>query len=66
MSILKEAKDLLCEIFDLDPSDVDSIEVHFTKDWGGDYGREAAGVFDEKRMRFTGPRTIRSATVKEN
>jgi hypothetical protein len=66
MSVLKEAKDLLCEIFDLDPSDVDGIEVHFTKDWGGDDGREAAGWFDEKQMRFTGPRTIRSATVEGN
>jgi len=62
MSVLKEAKELLCAIFDLDPSDVDYIEVHFTKDWGGDHGRDAGGGFDEKNARCDGSRTIRSAT----
>jgi hypothetical protein len=65
MSILKETKDLLCKIFDLDPSDVDYIEVHFTKDWGGDHGRDAGGWFDEKDFQCQGPRTIRSATHME-
>ncbi len=64
MSILKEAKDLLCQIFDLDPSDVDCIEVHFTKDWGGDHGREAGGWFDEENAGYSEPRTIRSAKRK--
>lgn len=64
MSALKEAKDSLCQIFNLDPSDVDTIEVHFTKDWGGDDGRQAAGWFDEKQVQFTGPKTIRSATLQ--
>jgi len=62
MNTLKEAKELLCKMFDLDPTDVDGIEVHFTKDWGGDHGRDAAGSFNEKGLRYQGPRTIRSAT----
>jgi hypothetical protein len=65
MSILKETKDLLCEIFDLDPSDVDYIEVHFCKDWGGPHGRDAGGVFNEKWFRCDKRRTIRSATHME-
>ena len=45
-------------------TDVDTIEVHFTKNWGGDDGRQAAGWFDEKQVQFTGPKTIRSATLQ--
>ena len=61
MNTLKLIKNILCEFFDLDPSDVDYIEVHFTKDWGGDYGRDASGWFDEKQCSKNQGSTIRSA-----
>lgn len=44
----QEAKAYLCEMFGLDPDDVDTISIQFTKDWGGNEGRHADAVIHQK------------------